>query len=50
MKELHLGGKFVAWSGAFVVILLFGADCVFLLVLGCGYEGGGFFLFILIFF
>ena len=50
IQELHLDSEFVAWSGAFVVILLFGADFVLLLVLGCGYEGGGFFLFILIFF
>ena len=31
LKKLHLGGKFVVWDGAFVVILLLGADFVLLM-------------------
>jgi hypothetical protein len=32
LKVLHLNSKFVVWSGAFVVILLLGADFVLLMV------------------
>ena len=31
LEELDLIGKFVVWSGAFVVILVFGADFVVLM-------------------
>ena len=31
LKELDLGSKFVVWSGAFVVILVLGADFVLLM-------------------
>ena len=31
LKVLHLGGKFVVWSGAFVVMLVLGADFVLLM-------------------
>ena len=43
----HLGGKFVVWSGVFVVILVLGADFVLLIFGMWIYEGGGFFNFFL---
>ena len=33
LKELFLRGKFVVWSGAFVVVLVLGADFVLLMLI-----------------
>ena len=46
LKVLYLGGKFVVWSGAFVVILGLGADFVLLMFGMWIYEGGGLFGFV----
>ena len=43
LELLYLGGKFVVWRGAFVVILGLGADFVLLMFGMWIYEGGGLF-------
>ena len=48
LEVLHLGGEFVVWRGAFVVILGLGADFVLLMFGMWIYEGGGLFDFVLV--